>query len=106
MALAYSTRRGTGKGEHSMTIEYTNKEMQTAYSRLLYAEGLIDFVLGTDLNLNSDQAEMEGSLTSIFSILKDYLSPAMDIMANLDMGHMVRKNMDVIEPKETAAASE
>ena len=80
-------------------IEYTGEEMQAAYSRLLWAQGLIDFVLREGFDLTSDPVETEGSLTSIFSILNDYLKPATDIMSNLDMGHTVRKKPEVIEPE-------
>ena len=49
-------------------IEYTDKEMTDAYSRLLWAQGLIDFVLRAGFDLTSDPAETEGSLISSLSL--------------------------------------
>jgi len=60
-----------------MKEQYTKKEITDAYSKLIWAQGLIDFVI---------KAETEGSLISIFSILKDYLKSAQEVMDDLEMG--------------------
>ena len=88
-----------------MMIEYTDQEMTEAYCHLIWAQGLIDFVLRAGFDLTSDPVETEGSLISIFSILQDYLKPTESIMDNLDMGHTVRKKPEETDTeKETAAA--
>ena len=70
--------------------EYTEQEITNAYEHLIWAQGLIDFVLKAGFDLNhGDEAEMEGSLISIFSILQEYLKPAETILTVLDEGHSV-----------------
>ena len=90
-----------------MMIEYTDQEISSAYEHLIWAQGLIDFVLKAGFDLDQgNPAEMEGSLISIFSILKEYLKPTESIMDNLDMGRTVRKLEEKGTEKENAAASE
>ena len=86
-----------------MVIEYTKEELNIAYSRFLWAQGLIDFVLRAGFDLTSDPVETAGSLTSIFSILNEYMKPAQSVLDNLDMGHTVKIKPEVIE---TTAKSE
>ena len=66
---------------------YTQEEISEAYGNLIYAQGLINFVLRAGFNLNPEcKAEIEGSLISIFSILEDYLKKAEEIMFDLTSG--------------------
>ena len=81
-----------------MVIEYTREELKTAYSRFLWAQGLIEFVLRAGFDLTSNPAEMEGSLISIFSILNEYIKPAQSILDDLDIGHTIKIKPEVIEP--------
>ena len=70
--------------------EYTEQEISEAYTHLIWAQGLVDFVIRSGFNLNPEhKAETEGSLISIFEILRDYLKGAETIMSDLDSGHMV-----------------
>jgi len=67
---------------------YTPEEIADAYSKLIWARGLVDFVLHAGFNLREENsAEIEGSLISIFSILQDYLKGAEAIMDDLDNGY-------------------
>jgi hypothetical protein len=67
---------------------YTKEEVSEAYGKLIWAQGLIDFVLHAGFDLDSgNTAKQEGSLISIFSILQNYLKKASEIMDNLDMGY-------------------
>jgi hypothetical protein len=67
---------------------HTKEEVSEAYSKLIWAQGLVDFVLTAGFDLSEDKrAENEGSLISIFQILKDYLGKSEDIMGDLDNGY-------------------
>jgi hypothetical protein len=67
---------------------YTKEEVSEAYSKLIWAQGLVDFVLNAGFDLSEDKrAENEGSLISIFQILKDYLGKSENIMGDLDNGY-------------------
>jgi len=71
-----------------MTEQYTPEEITNAYSKLIYAQGLVDFVLRAGFDLREEtKAETEGSLISIFSILEDYLGSAKEVMGDLEMGY-------------------
>jgi hypothetical protein len=72
-----------------MIKEYTDKEISDAYEHLIWAQGLIDFVLRAGFDLESNPVETEGSLISIFSILEEYLKPAEHILYVLDTGRLV-----------------
>ena len=80
-----------------MIKEYTTKEVTNAYEHLIWAQGLIDFVLRAGFDLTSDPVETEGSLLSIFSILEEYLHPTEIIMSNLDSGYTLRKKSEETE---------
>ena len=70
--------------------EYSEHEITDAYCRLIWAQGLVDFVLHAGFDFRpGNEAEMEGSFISIFSILQDYLKGAETIMSDLDSGHTV-----------------
>ena len=67
---------------------HTREEIGEAYTKLIWAQGLINFVLRAGFNIreDTDKGKLEGSLLSIFSILKDYLEPAEPILYALDSG--------------------
>jgi len=68
--------------------EYTPERIADAYSKLIWAQGLVDFVLSAGFDLREENsAENEGSLIAIFSILKDYLGGSEEIMCDLDSGY-------------------
>jgi len=70
-----------------MTEQYTKEEITDAYSKLIYAQGLVDFVLRAGFNLREEtKAETEGSLIAIFSIIQEYLKKVADVMDFLNMG--------------------
>jgi hypothetical protein len=67
---------------------YTPEQVADAYAKLIYAQGLVDFVLRSGFDLRQEnRAENEGSLISIFSILKDYLGASGEIMCDLESGY-------------------
>ena len=67
---------------------YAKEEVGTAYEKLIYAQGLIDFVLHAGFDLREElKAKNEGSLISIFSILQEYLKPIEPIMCELECGN-------------------
>ena len=69
-------------------LGYTPEEITDAYSKLIWAQGLVDFVLLAGFDLSEEiRARNEGSLISIFSILQDYLKGAEAIMDDLDNGY-------------------
>jgi hypothetical protein len=70
---------------------YTPEEIGDAYGKLIWAQGLVDFVLNAGFDLRPErQAENEGSLLSIFNIIQDYLKAASEIMFDLDAGYESR----------------
>jgi hypothetical protein len=75
--------------EKKKNVEYKSEEITTAYAHLIWAQGLIDFVLRAGFDVRSNPVETENSLVSIFSILNEYLKPTEDIMCELDMGRTV-----------------
>ena len=85
-----------------MWESYTREQISTAYERLIWTQGLIDFCLRAGFNIRNDTIpEMEGSLISIFRIMKDYLEGTDDILGDLDMGAKERFT-DVFKNKEEA----
>jgi hypothetical protein len=82
--------------------EYSEQEITDAYSRLIWAQGLVDFVLRAGFDLRpGHEGETDGSLTAIFSILRDYLEPAESVMSYLDTGYTVEIKHE--EKKESEA---
>jgi hypothetical protein len=68
-------------------MAYTKEDITEAYEKLIWAQGLIWFVLREGFTLPSDMAETEGSLISIFSILDDYLKKAAEVFEELEHGN-------------------
>jgi hypothetical protein len=67
---------------------YTPEEITQAYQKLINVQGLVDFVLSACIRIDAErEAEIEGSLTGIFSIIQDNLKEASGIMDRLDMGY-------------------
>jgi hypothetical protein len=67
-------------------MPYTKEEITEAYEKLIWAQGLIDFVLKGGINLPPDLAKTEGSFISIFSILDDYLKKGAEVLDDLEYG--------------------
>jgi len=66
---------------------YTPEEITDAYKKLIWVQGLVDFVLHAGFDVKEERAaELEGSLISIFSIIQEYLKEAEEVMDFLDMG--------------------
>jgi hypothetical protein len=66
---------------------YTPEEITEAYEKLIWAQGLVDFVLHAGFDLSPEmKTDNEGALISIFSIIQDYLPKAVRVMEDLDMG--------------------
>jgi hypothetical protein len=63
-----------------MAEQLTKEEVSNGYEKLLWAQGLVQYVrrMGAELE--------EAESISIFAILEDYLCPAVGIMDLLDMG--------------------
>jgi hypothetical protein len=81
---------------------YTKEEVSEAYGKLIWAQGLVDFVLHAGFDLSEDnRVKNEGSLISIFSILQDYLEKAESIMCDLDSGNGDRFTAIFEKKKET-----
>jgi hypothetical protein len=68
-------------------MAYTKEDVAEAYEKLIWAQGLIWFVLREGFTLSSGLAETEGSLISIFSILDDYLKKAAEVLEELEHGN-------------------
>jgi hypothetical protein len=69
-------------------MTYTKKDIDEAYEKIIWAQGLIDFILRSGFNLNHKNLEKtEGSLTSIFSILDDCLEKGSEVLEGLDYGN-------------------
>jgi hypothetical protein len=68
--------------EKKMTKPFTKEEIGRAYQNLLWAQGLIDYVL----RMGADMEEAES--ISIFYILEMLIKDAPDIMQKLDDGFM------------------
>ena len=73
---------------------YTREEVEEAYDKLIYAQGLISFARRADFNMNKGyeteeehKAEIAGALISIFAILGDYLEKASKILDSLQCGY-------------------
>ena len=70
---------------------FTKEEISKGYESLIWAQGLIDFVLRAGIDIDAERtAETEGSLISIFYILKNNLKDVEPIMGDLDMGYKDR----------------
>jgi hypothetical protein len=63
-----------------MAEQLTKEEVGNAYEKLIWAQGLIQYIrrMGEELE--------EAEAISIFAILEDYLCPASEIMDLLDTG--------------------
>jgi hypothetical protein len=67
-------------------MPYTKEEITEAYEKLIWAQGLIDFVLKGGFSFPPDMAKTEGSFISIFSILDDYLKKGAEVLDDLEFG--------------------
>jgi hypothetical protein len=67
-------------------MAYTKEDITEAYEKMIWAQGLIWFVLREGFTLPPGLAETEGSLISIFSILDDYLKKASEVLEKLEHG--------------------
>jgi len=66
---------------------FTPEEIAEAYEKLIWVQGLVDFVLHAGFDVQAKrEAELEGSLISIFSIIKEYLEKVENVMVSLDDG--------------------
>ena len=67
---------------------YTRGYIGDAYGKLIWAQGLVDFVLHAGFDIDAGrEAEIEGSLLSIFNIIQDYIKDAVEVMTDLDAGY-------------------
>ena len=63
--------------------EFTKEEITDAYLKLLWVQGLIDFVLCLNICVNIEDDRTAGFI-SMFNILQDYIKPAAGVLDNLD----------------------
>jgi hypothetical protein len=68
-------------------MTYTKKDIDEAYEKLIWDQGLIWFVLQKGFSFPPDMAKTEGSFISIFSILDDYLKKGAEVLEDLDYGY-------------------
>lgn len=63
--------------------KFTKEEITDAYLKLLWVQGLIDFVLSLNICVDIEDNKTAGFI-AMFNILQDYIKPAAGVLDYLD----------------------